>query len=118
MVHWVEDPVLSVLWCGFDPWSKNFLHAADIAKKPPPAGMYSLMVLKAVSLKEAVVRAPSGCSGVDPSALPASGGCLLPWFVATPLISSLVARPPPFLSQISLSLLLQEHMSLDFETPA
>ena len=24
MVLWVKDPALSLLWCKFDPWSKNF----------------------------------------------------------------------------------------------
>ena len=24
VAQWVEDPVLSLLWCGFDPWLRNF----------------------------------------------------------------------------------------------
>ena len=39
MAQWVKDPVLSLLWFGFDPWPGELLNAAGTAptKTLPPA---------------------------------------------------------------------------------
>ena len=32
MAQWVKDPVMSLLWCGFDPWPRNF-HMPEVQGK-------------------------------------------------------------------------------------